>query len=127
MLTISRSLVVAVTLALAGTVGLPQNGAAQDSGSQQASPKTDWSDQKLQGFVTAAMSVQKVYSNWQPKINNAESSEAEKKMRRKANDAAVSAVKDSPVSVEEYTKINRAMQQDRELYKKVRGMMKDTQ
>lgn len=126
MRTSAKAILAAAAIATAGLGGLATPAAAQSSSGQQQQQqqvKTDWSDQKLQGFVKTAMAVREVYSDWRPKIKNAENKEEEKKLRKQANDEAVKVVKDSSLTVDTYTKINRAMRKDPEFYKKVRGMM----
>ena len=125
MRTSAKAILAAAAIATAGVGGLATDAAAQSSSGQQQQVKTDWSDQKLQGFVQTAMAVRDVYSNWRPKIKNAESDQERKQLRQKANDEAVKVVKDSPLSIDTYTKINRAMRKDPEFYKKVRGMMQN--
>jgi hypothetical protein len=126
MRTTPKAVLAASLIALAGVAGTPADGVAQSSGSQQqAQPKTDWSDQKLQSFVQTAMSVRDVYAEWRPKMEKAESKEQRKQMRKQANDEALKKVRASSLSVEEYTKINRAMRKDPEFFNKVKGMMQD--
>ncbi len=123
MRTSAKAILAAAAIATAGVGGLVTPATAQSSSGQQQQVKTDWSDEQLQGFVKTAMAVRDVYSNWRPKIKNAENDQERKQLRQKANDEAVKVVKDSPLSIDTYTKINRAMRKDPEFYKKVRGMM----
>jgi hypothetical protein len=127
MQTTAKALFAAGLIALTGMVGAPTAGLAQssDGSQQQAQPKTDWSDQKLQSFVQTAMAVRDVYAEWRPKMEKAESDKQRKQMRKKANDAALKKVRSSSLTVEEYTQINRAMRKDPEFFNKVRGLMKD--
>ena len=127
MRTISKALIAAVVIALAGLTGASSDVRAQssDGNQQQAQPRTDWSDQELQTFVQTAMSVRDVYAEWRPKMEKAENKEERKKMRKQANNAALKKVRASSLTVEEYTEINRAMRKDPEFFNKVRGMMKD--
>lgn len=129
MWTTPKALLAAAVIALTGAVGVPQQATAQSSGneSQQAQPKTDWSDQKLKSFVQAAMEVRGVYKQWKPKIEQAETKEDRKKMRKQANSAAIEKVKASSLTVKEYTAINRAMRKDPEFFEKVKGMMQKAQ
>ena len=118
----TKATLLAGAMALGMAVAAPTGVMAQDSQSQ-AEPRTDWSDQKLQGFVTAALDVQSVYEEWRPRIDEAENAENAQEMRQKANDSAVQAVEESPISVEEYTEINRAMQTNPEFYEEVRTLL----
>lgn len=128
MQTTVKALFAAGLIALAGVAGTPADGLAQSSGNQQqGEPKTDWSDKQLRTFVQTATAVREVYAEWRPKMEKAESKEQRKKMRKKANNAALEKVRQSKLSVEEYTQINRAMRKDREFFNKVKGMMKDAQ
>jgi len=122
----TKAPVAALAMALGLALAVPGAVVAQDAEGQSA-PKTNWSDTKLEGFVTAAVAVQDVYENWRPRIDNAENAEEQQKLRQQANDQAVSAVEESPITVKEYTQINRAMQTDPEFYKKVRGMLDEAQ
>jgi len=128
MRTTPKALLAAALIALAGVAGIPSAGLAQSSGSdsqQQAEPKTDWSDQKLQNFVQTAIAVRDVYAEWRPKMEKAESKDERKQMRKQANDAALKKVRASSLTVKEYTEINRAMRKDPEFFKKVKQMMKN--
>ena len=129
----TRATAFAFTLAFAGATGVVQSASAQDDGQsgdqemQQQDVKTDWSEQKLQQFATAATDVKEVFDEYRPKIKNAESSDQANAMQKEASDKAAKAVKDSGLSVEEYNQINQAIQADEKLYDRVMSIIRDRQ
>lgn len=112
-------------LALAATAQAQGQG---DQGARGAPPATqqqetiDVSKQQLETFVEAQENLVEVRREWRGKMQSAEGQEAKQQARSNAQEAMVSAVKDSGLSVDEYNKIARAVQSDPELQKQVREM-----
>jgi len=126
---VSRSLAAALSLAFVAAAGQPAFAQSSDDGQGQSQQdvKTDWSEQKLQQFATAATDVKAVFDEYRPKIKNAENADKMNKMQKQASDEAAQAVKDSGLSVQEYNRINQAIQADKDLRKRVMGIIGDAQ
>jgi len=133
----TRSLAAALGLAFAAAAGQPALAQSSDSGEGQSSDsgegqsqqnvKTDWSEQKLQQFAAAATDVKEVFDEYRPKIKDAEDADKANKMQKEASDEAAAAVKESGLSVEEYNRINQAIQADKDLYKRVMKIIRAKQ
>lgn len=124
----AKTLLAAGALALLTAANVtPTTVAAQSSESQQAAPKTDWSNKELQNFVAAATAVQEVFDQWRPRISNAENQEERNQMRQKANDKAIEAIKETGMPMKKYTEINQAVQGNPDLYDRVSKMMQNAQ
>jgi len=71
------------------------------------------SDAKIHAFLTAAMSVNKVIEEWDPRIKGAESQEAADDLIAQANAEAVAAIEATDgISPDEYSQIAQSAQSD---------------
>jgi len=125
----TRSLAAALGLAFAAAAGQPALAQSSDSGEGQSQQnvKTDWSEQKLQQFAAAATDVKEVFDEYRPKIKDAEDADKANQMQKEASDEAAAAVEESGLSVEEYNRINQAIQADKDLYKRVMKIIRAEQ
>ena len=99
---------VLVTAALA--VGLAASGPVW----AQAQP--EFSDQQLESFVVAAIAVDEVIREWNPRIQAAEDDAQAAQLREQANAELVEVITQTDgITVEEYQEIGRAAQADPDL------------
>lgn len=97
----------------------PIQGQADDNGAAAAV-----SDQKLEAFAVAYLQVDKVRQEYSAKIGATSDEGAKQKLQTEASEQMVKAVEASPdMSVEEYTSILKAAQNDPALAKKVQEKM----
>ena len=86
------------------------------SGSAWAQAQTEFSDQQLESFVVAALAVDELIREWNPRIQGAQSEEQATQLREEANAALLETIsKTDGITVEEYQEIGRAAQADPEL------------
>lgn len=97
----------------------PMQGQADGNGAAAAV-----SDQKLEAFAVAYQQVDKVRQEYSAKIGATSGEAAKQKLQTEASEQMVKAVEASPdMSVEEYTSILKAAQNDPALAKKVQEKM----
>jgi hypothetical protein len=95
-------------LVFAGALGIGLNTAAL---AQEQFP-----DAKLDSFITAAIKVEELITEWTPKIEGAADEAAAQEMREQANADLAQAIEDtSGITVTEYQEIAQAAQSDPEL------------
>ncbi|MCA1491366.1 DUF4168 domain-containing protein [Sinorhizobium alkalisoli] len=85
------------------------------------------SDQKLEAFAVAYLQVDKVRQAYSTKIGSETDASTKEKLQTEANQEMVKAVEASPISVEEYTSILTAAQNDPALAKKVQEKLQSSQ
>lgn len=86
------------------------------SGSAWAQAQTEFSDQQLESFVVAALAVDELIREWNPRIQAAENEEQAAQLREEANAALLETISETEgMTVEEYQEIGRAAQADPEL------------
>lgn len=86
------------------------------SGSAWAQAQTEFSDQQLESFVVAALAVDELIREWNPRIQAAENDEQAAQLREEANAALLETITETEgMTVEEYQEIGRAAQADPEL------------
>lgn len=118
------ALVIAVFMAL----GSPQALLAQTTDDEQGgAPQTDWSEDELQSFASAAMAVDEVFTKWRTRIAEADTAEEANEMQQEASEEAVDAVEREGLTIEQYNEINQAIQADPELYDRVIEMIQAEQ
>jgi hypothetical protein len=84
------------------------------------------SDQKIEAFAVAYLQVDKVSQEYSTKIGATSDEAAKKKLQTEASEQMVKAVEASPdISVEEYTSILTAAQNDPALAEKVQEKMRN--
>lgn len=88
-----------------------------------AAAQTQYSEAKLQAFVTAAIAVSDLFEKWSPQINAAESQEKAEEMAHQADSEMIAAIENVPgISLEEYTQIIQDTRQDEALSDRIRGI-----
>jgi hypothetical protein len=86
------------------------------SGSVWAQTQTDFTDQKLDSFVVAAIAVDEVIREWNPRIEDAENAEQAARLREEANGALVETIaRTDGITLDEYQAIGEAAQSDQDL------------
>jgi hypothetical protein len=86
------------------------------SGSAWAQAETEFSDQQLESFVVAALAVDQVIREWNPRIQAAENEDQAAQLREQANAALLETITETDgMSIEQYQEIGRAAQADPEL------------
>jgi len=118
-----------MTTGMASTVAMAQDNAnsapQSQSQSQSQAPAKDFSDNELQQFANASQDIASISQDYTEKLQNASGEGDQQKIRQKANDEMVAAVKDSGMDVEKFNSIGQAIQQDPQLMKRVQGMAQD--
>jgi len=86
------------------------------SGPVWAQAQPEFSDQQLESFVVAAIAVDEVIREWNPRIQAAEDDAQAAQLREQANAELVEAItRTDGITVEEYQEIGRAAQGDPDL------------
>ena len=84
----------------------------------QAQP--EFSDQQIESFVVAAIAVDQVIREWNPRIQAAEDDAQAAQLREQANAELVEAITQTDgITVEEYQEIGRAAQADPALAERI--------
>lgn len=101
-----RNTLSAAALALALAVSAPAWAQAQ----------AEFSDEQLQSFVVAAVAVDELIRQWNPRIQGAENAEQAALLREQANAELVETItRTEGMTVEQYQQIGQAAQSDPEL------------
>lgn len=96
------------------------------SGSVWAQAQTEFSDQQLESFVVAALAVDDLIREWNPRIQAAENEEQATELREEANAALLETITATDgITVEEYQEIGRAAQADPELAARINEIYQD--
>jgi hypothetical protein len=86
------------------------------SSSAWAQAQTEFSDQQLESFVVAAVAVDQLIREWNPRIQAAESEEQAAQLREEANAALLETISETEgITIEQYQEIGQAAQSDPEL------------
>jgi hypothetical protein len=99
---------------------------AQPAQGQTETQSAPISDQKLEAFAVAYLEVDKVRQQYSAKIGATSDAAAKEKLQTEASQQMVKAVEASPISVEEYTTILTAAQNDPALAKKVQEKLQQS-
>jgi Domain of unknown function (DUF4168) len=117
-LALSTILASALILALA----LPMQ--AQDSRPQQPpTQQLEPSQDQIESFASAALQVQQIRSEWQTRIQTADSAEQARELQTQAAAEMVSAVKEKGLTVETYRAIAAAARDNPELASRIVKLM----
>lgn len=96
------------------------------SGPAWAQAQTEFSDQQLESFVVAALAVDDLIREWNPRIKAAENDEHAAQLREEANAALLETItKADGITVEEYQNIGRAAQSDPDLAARINEIYQD--
>lgn len=119
----------AAIFAVAAAIAMPATAPAQTSGStgEASPPKTDWSEQKLESFASAAVALSSETSKWRQRIAEADSEAEAQKLQKKANEAVVETVQSEGLSMAEYREIYAATQGSPQLNKRIMQLIKEEQ
>jgi hypothetical protein len=86
------------------------------SGSAWAQAQTEYSDQQLESFVVAALAIDEVIREWNPRIQAAENEEQATQLREQANAALLETIsKTDGITIDDYQEIGQAAQSNPEL------------
>jgi hypothetical protein len=86
------------------------------SGPAWAQAQPEFSDQQLESFVVAALAVDKVIREWNPRIQAAEDEANAAQLREQANAELIEVItRTDGMTVEQYQQIGRAAQADPDL------------
>lgn len=86
------------------------------SGSAWAQAQTEFSDQQLESFVVAALAVDELIREWNPRIQAAEDEAQAAQLREEANAALMETIaKTDGITIEQYQEIGQAAQSDPQL------------
>jgi hypothetical protein len=83
------------------------------SGPVWAQAQSEFSDQQLESFVVAALAVDQVIRQWNPRIQAAENEGQAAELREQANAELIEVItRTDRITVEQYQEIGRAAQAD---------------
>jgi hypothetical protein len=86
------------------------------SGPAWAQTQTEFTDQQLESFVVAALAVEELIRQWNPRIQGAESAEQAAQLREQASTELVDTInRTEGITLEEYQEIGEAAQGDPDL------------
>jgi hypothetical protein len=110
-------------IAAAMLVAAPQAGAQQQPQTQPPMAAQDFSQEKIEAFADAAVEVQQVQTELDTKARDAANAEEIARVQQEAQAAASQAVEDNGLTVDEYTAIARAANEDPDLYATIVDLM----
>jgi hypothetical protein len=90
---------------------------------QQQPPPANFSQEKIEAFVDAAIEVQRVQTDLDTQAQQAQSPEEVAQLQQQAQADASQAVEDKGLSVDEYTAIAQAANEDPQLYAMIVDLM----
>jgi hypothetical protein len=83
------------------------------SGPAWAQTQAEFTDQQLESFVVAALAVDELIREWNPRIQDAEDAEQAAQLREEANAELVETITQAEgITLEEYQKIGRTARDD---------------
>jgi hypothetical protein len=86
------------------------------SGPARAQAQAEFSDEQLESFVVAAVAVDELIRQWNPRIQGAENAEQAAELREQANAELVETItRTEGMTVEQYQAIGQAAQSDPDL------------
>ena len=92
---------------------------------ESASAESKVSDAKLQAFVTAAVSVSKVFEQWTPRLVSAESHALAEDLLAQANADLIAAIEGSGrITLQEYKEISHAARTDPVLSERIEEIIR---
>ena len=96
------------------------------SGPAWAQAQTEFSDQQLESFVVAALAVDEVIREWNPRIQAAENEEQAAQLREEANAELLETISQTDgMTIEEYQEIGQAAQADPDLAARINEIYQD--
>ncbi|HEX2478431.1 MAG TPA: DUF4168 domain-containing protein [Geminicoccaceae bacterium] len=96
------------------------------SGSAWAQAQTEFSDQQLESFVVAALAVDELIREWNPRIQAAENEEQAAQLREEANAALLETISATDgITIEKYQEIGQAAQSDPELAARINELYQE--
>lgn len=110
----------------ASALELAQAQEAQPTQGQTGTQAAPISEEKLEAFAVAYLQVDKVRQEYSTKIGATSDAAAKEKLQAEASQQMVKAVEASPISVQEYTTILTAAQNDPALAKKVQEKLQNS-
>lgn len=114
---------------VAGTllVAAPATAQTSSPSAPTEKPGKQFSDEKLDAFVDAAISLLSVRESWKPKIQAAPNKQEAQRLANAAKQEMAKAVEDSPgITKQEYTEIALAAQSDPELANRLKTKLQET-
>jgi Domain of unknown function (DUF4168) len=96
------------------------------SGPAWAQTQAEFTDQKLESFVVAALAVEELIQQWNPRIQGAENAEEAAQLREQASTELVDAIsRTEGITLEEYQEIGQAAQGDPDLRARIQRIYQD--
>lgn len=90
------------------------------SGSAWAQAQAEFSDEQLESFVVAAVAVDELIREWNPRIQGAENAEQAAQLREQANAELVETItRTEGITLEQYQEIGQAAQDDPDLASRI--------
>lgn len=114
-----RNLILATLLA-APFIWAPMAVAGDMEGDMSTeAPQVDVSDEEVQSFAAAMVSVQELGQEWTQRMQETDDQEELSQMQQDAQEEMIGAIEDEGMTVEEYNEIATAAQQDPELAQQI--------
>lgn len=117
---IMMCLVIALSFGLSAAV-------AQQGQMQQPPADIDVSDQQLEQFADAQVSIIEIQQDFSARLQGVEDPERAQELQVQANEEMTSAVDEAGLDVESFNAIAMAIQNDPELQQRLTEMLQDTQ
>jgi len=118
--------VLGVTLALASGIATAQGAGGQTGAPPaQTAPKTavDVGDKELSQFADAVVALQQIKQGYEKKLGQAANKEEAQQIQAKMQQEMRQAIKEKGLSIQRYSKIGQATQNDPQLKKKVNKLV----
>ena len=118
--------VLGVALALASAMAMAQGtGGQQGAPPAQTAPKTavDVGDKELSQFADAVLALQQIKQGYDKKLGQAANKEEAQQIQGKMQQEMRQAIKDKGLSIQRYSKIGQALQNDPQLKKRVNKLI----
>lgn len=110
--------------AFAIAVASPAVSLAQNQ-SAPADSAMEFSEQQLEAFAAAAVELDELRREWNPKLEAADNGDQAAEIQRRANMEMAQAVQESGITVDTYNRVAMALQSDEELGAKVQGYIEE--
>lgn len=111
-------------LGLGAPLALAQAPAKPAPAAQPAAGAQQFSDDKLEGFVSSLGEIMEIREEFTGKLQRTEDATKARELQQEANEQMLGVIEKNDISIDEYNAINQAVQTDPELRNRVIAMMK---
>lgn len=112
-----------LTLGMSGSAAMAQQASpAQTPPKSMAAPAANYTDAQLNSFIKASQKVALISQEYAPKVQTMNDEAAKKKIIDEADGKMVHALHEEGMTVDQFTGLNQAAQQDPKLLQRIQKM-----